>query len=553
MQIWIVVGVLFSVQVLMLIEKALHKKKVRVAIKEAYGKKPAERKLDFEKIGYHWDDMIRRVPEEERIDDITWNDLEMQEVYKRINGCRSFAGDQVLFSRLHWLPKASGVGEAFERSVGHFSSKDREREQVQLLLSDLGTDRKSYHLPRFLKDIDTYRITGLWSKPVMQGLQLLLAASVVTALVTGAAPAQLAAASVFSVNLVLYAVGKNRFEQHLDMIRCVNSVIGVATTLANKKKFTHEAIFEHLTEDLKPFKRLWKATSFLQVRKDAVFSGDLVALVYDYLVGATLWDFVMYDRILCRLRDHQRAFLSLYEGLGEIDAAIAVASFRESLPYYCPPEFTDRTTLRMTGIYHPLIDNPVANSVELENSCIITGSNASGKSTFIKAVALSAILGQNIHTCMASEMVLPRAKIITSMAVRDDLMAGESYYIKEIRYIKRILDSLDEDRLVICMIDEILRGTNNEERVAASASILEFLEDKHCLAIVASHDSELTEIPDDQYGKFYFAERMEGKDVVFDYTINQGVSQTRNAIRLLHAMGFPEEIINGANKRVSVN
>ncbi|MEW9124526.1 MAG: hypothetical protein AB2421_17575, partial [Thermotaleaceae bacterium] len=187
-------------------------------------------------------------------------------------------------------------------------------------------------------------------------------------------------------------------------------------------------------------------------------------------------------------------------------------------------------------------------TVNLENSCIITGSNASGKSTFIKAIAINAILGQSINTCMADEMILPCSKIITSMAVRDDLMAGESYYIKEIKYLKRIIEGLSEERLVICVIDEILRGTNTEERIAASASILKFLHNKNCIAIVASHDIELTQILDNIYDNYYFTEQMEEKDIVFDYKIYRGVSNSKNAIKLLKYVGFPDEIIAEAKK-----
>ena len=77
------------------------------------------------------------------------------------------------------------------------------------------------------------------------------------------------------------------------------------------------------------------------------------------------------------------------------------------------------------------------------------------------------------NTCAAKRFVMPPAEVITSMAVRDDLMAGESYFIREIRYLKRILDGITEERVTICAIDEILRGTNTGERIRASRAILE--------------------------------------------------------------------------------
>lgn len=83
------------------------------------------------------------------------------------------------------------------------------------------------------------------------------------------------------------------------------------------------------------------------------------------------------------------------------------------------------------------------------------------------------------------------------MAVKDDLVAGESYFIREIRYLKRILDSLNEGKMTLCAIDEILRGTNTWERIRASRAILDYLADKNCIALVATHDKELIELMGD--------------------------------------------------------
>lgn len=253
-----------------------------------------------------------------------------------------------------------------------------------------------------------------------------------------------------------------------------------------------------------------------------------------------------YDRIIRELKNKQNEFIELYKRVGEIDVAITIASFRKSLSLFCTPTFHKEHILKIEQIYHPLIDEPVCNSVTIDKSCIITGSNASGKSTYIKAVAINIILAQSIHTCMAKQMILPFARIITSMAVRDDLMAGESYYIKEIKYLNRIIKNLSEERLVICAIDEILRGTNTEERIAASASILRFLHKKNCIAIVASHDIELTKILDKMYDNYHFREQMQDKDITFDYKIYKGASTSKNAIKLLEYVGFPDEIIDGA-------
>ena len=176
----------------------------------------------------------------------------------------------------------------------------------------------------------------------------------------------------------------------------------------------------------------------------------------------------------------------------------------------------------------------------------IVGPTGCGKSTFIKTIAVNVILAQSIHTCTAKRMHLPHAKMITSMAVRDDILSGDSYFIKEIKYLKRILDALSEDELVICVIDEILRGTNTQERIAASKAIMEYLAHHNCIAIVASHDKELTELEKIGYDNYHFSEEFGEADIVFDYKLQKGPANSQNAIRLLSFTGFPETIIERA-------
>lgn len=140
--------------------------------------------------------------------------------------------------------------------------------------------------------------------------------------------------------------------------------------------------------------------------------------------------------------------------------------------------------------------------------------------------------------------------MITSMAVKDDLMAGESYFIREIRYLKRILDNLNEDRVTVCAIDEILRGTNTGERIRASRAILEYLKDKNCIALVATHDKELTELLGDAYLNYHFSEEIGEDDIAFSYKIMEGPATSQNAVKLLEFAGFPKGIIEAAQRDI---
>lgn len=135
----------------------------------------------------------------------------------------------------------------------------------------------------------------------------------------------------------------------------------------------------------------------------------------------------------------QEQIMALYEYAGRIDMGIAVASFRVSLPYYCKPcilskhlegvvdgnsrgllTCSEAIGLDVKGLAHPLIRDAVPNDFELKERALITGANASGKSTFMKALAINVILAQTIHTCTAKEFSMPPVSVITSMSPRDD-------------------------------------------------------------------------------------------------------------------------------------
>ena len=135
------------------------------------------------------------------------------------------------------------------------------------------------------------------------------------------------------------------------------------------------------------------------------------------------------------------------------------------------------------------------------------------------------------------------------MTLSDDLIAGESYYIAEMRAIKRILDALATGKPVLCAIDEVLRGTNTIERIAASCEILLALQRAGALCLVATHDVELCALLEPHYANMHFEERIEEGKMLFDYRLRPGGAITRNAINLLALIGLDKSIIDAAHAR----
>ena len=216
------------------------------------------------------------------------------------------------------------------------------------------------------------------------------------------------------------------------------------------------------------------------------------------------------------------------------------------MPAYCTPTISEG--ISGSEIYHPLIEDPVKNSIVANRGVLITGSNASGKSTFLKTVLLNVLFAKTIYTCMADSFAADDYIIFSSMSLRDDLLHKDSYFMVEIKALKRIFDYAKDhpDKKVICFVDEVLRGTNTVERIAACTQILRKLSDMGLLTFAATHDIELTSLLDDKYDNYHFDEEIKDDDVLFNYMIKPGKATSKNAIKLLSIMGFSDDIVDRA-------
>jgi DNA mismatch repair ATPase MutS len=285
-------------------------------------------------------------------------------------------------------------------------------------------------------------------------------------------------------------------------------------------------------------------------------NGTDVGIISDYASMVFLTDLINYEKMSNALIKKSREFKTIFEVLGIIDSCMSIAAYRNSIKDYVIPELTKCSKKKESvnvfkDIRHPLINEPVPNSIEASDSILITGSNASGKSTFLKTVAINIILAQTIYTCLASKFKCCFFKIYTSMALKDDIFSNESYYIVETKSLKRIIDNLNSDIPTICFVDEILRGTNTVERIAASSQVLKYLTLNNCVCIAATHDVELTHILEKYFTNYHFQENIEDNKIKFDYKIHSGRSTTQNAIKLLGILGYNDTIVERAQNKAN--
>ena len=193
--------------------------------------------------------------------------------------------------------------------------------------------------------------------------------------------------------------------------------------------------------------------------------------------------------------------------------------------------------------------NDVNTTVRKGDVIAIIGPSGCGKSTFLRTIAVNAVLSQTIFTSVSKNYQAPYFRIYSSMSLKDDLGGKNSYYIVEIKALKRILTAAEQTGCpVLCFVDEVLRGTNTVERIAASSEILKYLKDKNVLCFAATHDIELTAILSGCYDNYHFQEEVTDDEVIFDFKLYTGPATTRNAIKLLKTIGYDSTIINAAER-----
>jgi DNA mismatch repair ATPase MutS len=206
-------------------------------------------------------------------------------------------------------------------------------------------------------------------------------------------------------------------------------------------------------------------------------------------------------------------------------------------------------------MWHPLIARPVANDVAIAagEGLIVTGSNMSGKTTYLRTLGVTAVMAQTINTCPASVYRAPSLVIRTSIGRDDSLSEGKSYYMAEAESVLVSVAASTHGAPCLFLFDELFRGTNLVERLAAGEAALRTLLAPHPshFAVVATHDGELVDLVAGLYRPVHFDGRLEDGELRFDFHVRPGRAMSRNAIALLQQLGAPASLIDRATTRAA--
>lgn len=234
----------------------------------------------------------------------------------------------------------------------------------------------------------------------------------------------------------------------------------------------------------------------------------------------------------------------------ELEALGSLATFSYLNPEYTFPVVTDDHSFKATQIGHPLLQHSakVCNDfalTELGSLIIITGSNMSGKSSFLRTLGVNLCLTYAGSVVNAVRLETGLFRLFSSVRINDSVTEGFSYFYAEVRRLKALLDALDHEHAypLFFLIDEIFRGTNNRERLVGSRAYIRALVGRNGIGAISTHDLELVRLADEmpEITNYHFREDVIDGQMVFDYHLRSGPSPTTNALKIMALEGLPVE------------
>jgi len=515
------------------------KKKKQQQLLEAFGKIKTD-SFDFEYIEKYFrkKDHAKAF---QTLSDKTCNDLDFHELFMFVDRTHSRVGQQFLYNKLRNIPSDSTENRNHEKLLEEFTTDSEFRLSVQGQLSKLN-EREVYYIASLFQEEILKPPKWYFMVPV------LCFASVLSFIMVFFNPAFfLFILGLSLINFVIHYWNKKNLFHYFSSIPQLLKLNGVAQELfkndnlkpINSDLMKSANVINKVSSRMSVFNFEVKIQSDAQILFWTMF--ELIKIIF-------LIEPLFLFSTLKRIETKRIEIENVFEFVGEIDALISIASLRKGQESYCIPEISKQNKhLSAEEIYHPLISDCVKNSIYInDKSILLTGSNMSGKTSFIRTIALNVITGLTINTCFAKQFCMPRMRVFSAIRISDDLMNDKSYYFEEVLTIKEMLDKSNDENLNLFLLDEIFKGTNTVERISAGKAVLSSLNNDRNIVFVSTHDIELADLLKDEYDLYHFSEIVSNKTVDFDYKLKEGKLKNRNAIRILQINDYPEGIINEA-------
>ncbi|WP_245756218.1 MutS-related protein [Pontibacter chinhatensis] len=280
------------------------------------------------------------------------------------------------------------------------------------------------------------------------------------------------------------------------------------------------------------------------------FSYRLSTLMAFFLNAMLMWDFVWMYRLERWKEQHLQQLEHSLEVLAEVEALASMAAFQHAHPHFAVPQLSQVPFLyQATELAHPLIFSvkPVANDFQMQgtgHTIVITGSNMSGKTTFLRTVGINMVLALMGGPVCARSMTVTPAQVYTAMRTADNLAENTSSFYAELKRLRVLLELTELGQPVFYLLDEILKGTNSRDRHIGAMSLIRQLHKRNASGLISTHDLELGAMEQELQGSvenYSFNSDIIGNEIRFDYRLTSGLCRSFNASKLMQLMGIEIE------------
>src|SRR5690606_6321885 len=263
--------------------------------------------------------------------------------------------------------------------------------------------------------------------------------------------------------------------------------------------------------------------------------------VFVALNGTFQYHFWVYKKLLKWKENHQLDLWQFMEVVGEIEALTSLANFASNNPEYQYPTITSNQ-IKMEDLGHPLIskDKRVRNTIDFSEKrfVILTGSNMSGKSTFLRTVGINLVLSYAGAPIDAKQAIIYPLPLWVSMRLTDSLSDSESFFFAEVKRLKQIVTEAEKQPIFV-LLDEILKGTNSDDKKTGTVGVIEKLHNLKVTGMIATHDLEVcitTEHHLETMENKCFEVEIINNELHFDYKLKNGICQNKNATFIMKKM-----------------
>jgi len=265
------------------------------------------------------------------------------------------------------------------------------------------------------------------------------------------------------------------------------------------------------------------------------------------LNGLIMWDMQYMLRLIRWKRENSEKLPEWIHQAGITDALISLANLSYNNPRFCFPEVsTGDCYLEAVGVAHPLINEKkrITNDFIIRNKgtiTVITGANMAGKSTFLRTISVNLILAMTGAPVCAERFRFTPASVFTSMRNTDSLNNNESFFYAELLRLKTLKERSEAGEEIIFFLDEIMKGTNSEDKSAGSKLFIRKLIASGVTGLVATHDLTLGSLENEYSGIIEnkcFEVYIDGDELRFDFKLRDGMTTTMNAVILMHRLGL---------------